>query len=155
MNIILFFAQLPPDPITNPDYSYVINGWQVLAIMGPSILSIIAIIIKGFFDKQNQIRVNTKIENIADKQDIQHNKTNGRFDELIESVKKTSYALGMSEGVKNEQLRLENKLARALEGHAELINDAKIASEKLIIDAKIASNKLITDAKITKEKLND
>jgi uncharacterized membrane protein YcjF (UPF0283 family) len=132
------------------------NIWGMLAVVIPSILVFVGSTINGLLSMRNNKKINTvnnKVDNIQEKQDDMHIKTNSRLDQLIAAIKKSSHAEGLAEGIKQEQDRIAEKLISDLAAKDLLTTDAKNAKNIIAGEAQKAKDIIRVDADIAKEKL--
>lgn len=146
------------------NYNTVVNGWQALVIMGPGILAFAASCVasyvslknKGLLDKNAKITNETreKVNNVNINQKSMHDLINSRQTELIDIVKKSSFAEGVIEGLKRDQTFTVDSIFDGLK-NKELITIEKEKQVKMVIkEAIITKDKLINEALIAKLKLD-
>jgi hypothetical protein len=149
----------------NPEeYKYVINGWQALIIIGPSVLAFFGTILTAFMSGKNKQSIDEvkkeatiatkKIDNINVRQEVMHDAINSQQAGLIDAIKKAAYAEGVIDGIKKEQLHMTAVIADELV-KKELINKDRVdEAAKIIAAAILAKDMLIEEAKLNKERMD-
>ncbi len=91
----------------------IVNPWQMIIIILPSILAFLTSCFSLYIAYLSHIQGalnSNKIDEAAVKQVDLHNQMNSRLDELIVSIKKSSYQEGLAEGSKRERERESNNI---------------------------------------------
>ena len=147
------------------DASSINNIYSLLAVIVPSVTTILGTMIVAYFQNRNkkettvkldEVKKETtdKLDNINSRQEVMHDAINSQQTGLLDAIKKAAYAEGVIDGIKKEQLHMTTVIADELIRKDFIKKDQEVDAAKIIAAAILAKDTLIQEASMTKQQLD-
>jgi len=154
------------------DASAINNIYSLLAVIVPSVTTILGTMIVAYFQNRNRKSIDnaakdttikldevkkettTKLDDINSRQEVMHDAINSQQAGLVEAIKKAAYAEGVIDGIKKEQLHMTTVIADELIRKDFIKKDQEVDAAKIIAAAILAKDTLIQEASMTKQQLD-
>jgi hypothetical protein len=142
------------------DASAITNIYALLAVVIPSVTTILGTVLVAFLQNKTKKSIDVgkeettkKLDSINSKQVILHDAVNVQQPGLVEAIRKASYADGLLEGLRKDQMVNMNSIIDELIRKDIIKKEQEVNTEKIIQEAINAKKTLLSEAKANKEKL--
>jgi hypothetical protein len=146
--------------MNSTDASAITNIYALLGVIIPSVTTILGTVIITYLQSKTRKSVDDvkeettrKLDSIDSKQIILNDAVNVQQTGLIEAIRKTSYAEGLLDGLRKDQMTIINSIMDELIKKEIVKKEQEVNIEKIIQEVINVKNTILNEAKANKEKL--